>query len=127
MKAKESSKTKISSIAKGNRFESLDEMYMTFDTDGFFKNKKISCVLLLKNILPLTTNIETIIKDIKTQVEKIGPLVRITHKNQNIYLEYERVEYSQIAYLLISKRKYDGKDIEVIFYDPIKFADDILI
>lgn len=41
---------------------------MTFDTDGFFKNKKISCVLLLKGILPLTNNIDPIIKDIKNQV-----------------------------------------------------------
>lgn len=64
---------------------------MTFDTDGFFKNKKISCVLLLKGMLPLTSNIDPILKDIKGQVEKIGPLVRITHKNQNVYLEYERV------------------------------------
>lgn len=53
--------------------------------------------------------------------------MRVVHKSQNIYLEYERVEYSQIAYLLISKRKYDGKEIDVLFYDPIKFADDILI
>ena len=102
-------------------------MYLTFDTDGFFKNKKISCVLLLKGIIPVGANPDITLKDIKTQVEKIGPLVRTTHKNQNIYLEYERVEYSQIAYLLISKRKYDGKEIEVLFYDPVKFADDILI
>jgi hypothetical protein len=102
-------------------------MYLTFDTDGFFKNKKISCVLQLKGIIPIGSTPEQIVKDIKTQVEKIGPLVRTVHKNQNVYLEYERVEYSQIAFLLISKRKYDGKDIEVLFYDPIKFADDILV
>lgn len=84
-------------------------MYLTFDTEGFFKNKKISCVLQLKGIIPMGVNIEQILKDVKTQVEKIGPLVRTSHKNQNIYLEYERVEYSQIAYLLLSKRKYDGK------------------
>lgn len=59
--------------------------------------------------MPMGVNTEPILKDIKTQVEKIGPLVRTSHKNQNIYLEYERVEYSQIAYLLLSKRKYDGK------------------
>lgn len=62
-------------------------------------------------MIPLNTNVDLIMKDIKGQVEKIGPLVRITHKNQNVYIEYERVEYSQIAYLLISKRKYDGKEI----------------
>jgi hypothetical protein len=100
---------------------------MTFDTEGFFKNKTVSCVLLLKGIIPVTANVEAVIKDIKTQVEKIGPLVRTAHKNQNVYLEYESVEYSQIAYLLISKRKYDGKEIEVLFYNPIKFADDILV
>ena len=67
------------------------------------------------------------ISDIKKQVEKIGPLVKITYKGLNVYIEYERVEYSQIAYILLESRKYDGKQVEVIFYDPIKFADDILI
>lgn len=43
-------------------------MYMTFDTDGFFKNKKISCVLMLKGIIPMSSQIEPILKDIKTQV-----------------------------------------------------------
>jgi hypothetical protein len=54
MKIKDTSKTKITStISKGSKFESLDEMYLTFDTDGFFKNKKISCVLQLKGIIPV--------------------------------------------------------------------------
>lgn len=32
-------------------------MYMTFDTEGFFKNKRTSCVLLLKNIIPANANV----------------------------------------------------------------------
>ena len=44
-----------------------------------------------------------------------------------MYVEYERVEYAQIAYLLMQKRKYDGRPFEVSFYDPINFADDILV
>jgi|JI10StandDraft_1071094.scaffolds.fasta_scaffold2122397_1 hypothetical protein len=59
---------------------------MTFDTEGFFRNKLVSCVLLLKGIIPATANVEAVLKDIKNQVEKIGPLVRTTHKNLNVYL-----------------------------------------
>jgi hypothetical protein len=41
---------------------------MTFDIDGFFKNKKISCVLLLKGIIPPGMSSDTILKDIRAQV-----------------------------------------------------------
>lgn len=46
---------------------------MTFDTEGEFRNKKISCVLLLKGIVPLAhshspSNVELILQDIKGQV-----------------------------------------------------------
>jgi hypothetical protein len=60
-------------------------------------------------------------------LEKIGKITRFVLKERNIYVEYERVEYAQIAYLLLLNRKYDGKTVEVSFYDPINFADDILI
>jgi hypothetical protein len=37
------------------------------------------------------------------------------------------VEYAQIAFLLMMNRKYEGKGIDVAFYDALNFADDILI
>lgn len=86
MKTKQVTKTRINKIAKQTKFESLDEMYMTFDTEGYFKNKKISCVLLLKGIIPTNVSTQSVVKDVKAQVEKIGPLVKITHKSQNIYI-----------------------------------------
>lgn len=65
MKTKD--KTKIVSM-KASKFESLDDMYVTFDTEGFFKNKKISCVLVLKNIIPIGANKDNILKDVVSQV-----------------------------------------------------------
>lgn len=47
-------------------------------------------------------------------------------KDKNLYCEYERVEYAQICFLILLNRKYDGKSIDVVFYDPLSFADDIL-
>ena len=101
--------------------------YLTFDTVGFFKNMKISCVLLLKNIVQSQMDREYIQKDIRREVEKIGKIENILSKDRNIYVEYSRVEYAQMAYLLLSNRKYDGRNIEIGFYDPVKFADDILL
>lgn len=54
-------------------------------------------------------------------------MTRFVQKDKNIYVEYERVEYAQIAYLILMNRKYEGKSIDVAFYDPINFSDDILI
>ena len=101
--------------------------YLTFDTVGFFKNMKISCVLLLKNIVQSQVDREYIQKDIRKEVEKIGKIENILSKDRNIYIEYSRVEYAQMAYLLLSNRKYDGRNLEIGFYDPVKFADDILL
>jgi hypothetical protein len=28
--------------------------------------------------------------------------------------------------LILMNRKYDGKSIDIVFYDPLSFADDIL-
>ena len=115
-------------VQSSSRFKrDLNEFYATFDTVGYFRNKNISCVLSLRNMIPIGSNIEMVLKDIRKEVEKVGPLVKLTHRGLNIYLEYERVEYSQIAYILLQSRKYDGKQVEVCFYDPIKFADDVLV
>ena len=80
--------------------------YLTFDTVGYFKNMKISCVLLLKNIIQSQTDKEFVKKDIQKEVEKIGRITQFVSKDKNIIIEYERVEYAQIAYLLLINRKY---------------------
>ena len=57
----------------------------------------------------------------------MGKVTRFVQKDRNIYVEYERVEYAQIAYLILMNRKYEGRSVDVSFYDPINFSDDILI
>lgn len=114
MNTAQTSKTKITSktVSNLNRFEKdLNEFYANFDPVGYFKNKNISCVLSLRNIIPVNSNVEFIVSDIKKQVEKVGPLIKVTHKGLNIYIEYEKVEYSQIAYTILQNKKYDGKII----------------
>jgi hypothetical protein len=101
--------------------------YLTFDTEGYFKNIKISCVLLLRNLIQIQADKSFIRQDIMRELEKVGRITRDVVKDKNMYVEYERVEYAQIAYLLLLNRKYDGKSLEVSFYDPINFADDILV
>lgn len=101
--------------------------YLTFDTTGFFKKMKISCVLLLRNIISRNEDKEFIKEDIKKEVSKIGRITKYKNKDKNLYIEYEKVQYAQIAYLLLINRKYEGKTIDVAFYDPLNFSDDILI
>ena len=84
-------------------------------------------MLLLRGIVPNGANFKATLQDVKKEVEKIGPISKISHHGLNIYIEYERLEYAQIAYLLLMGRKYDGKSLDVSFYDPVKFADDILL
>jgi hypothetical protein len=88
---------------------------------------KISCILLLKGIISLPSEREFIKQDIRKELEKIGPISKIVTKEKNLYVEYEKVEYAQICYLLLKNRKYEGKPFEASFYDPLNFADDILI
>lgn len=58
-------------------------------------------MLVLRNIVPLSVDPEVIKKDLLGQLERVGPVVKIVHKGQNVWVEYEKVEYSQIAYLLL--------------------------
>ena len=67
------------------------------------------------------------LNDVHREVGKIGPITRIASKDKNIYVEYERVEYAQICYLLLMNRRYDGRAIDLSFYDPFNFADNILV
>jgi|LakMenE18May11ns_1017448.scaffolds.fasta_scaffold8919178_1 hypothetical protein len=62
----------------------------------------------------------------RKELSKIGPITKIAVKDKNLYCEYERVEYAQICFLILMNRKYDGKSIDIVFYDPLSFADDIL-
>lgn len=49
---------------------------------------KISCVLLLKNIISSQAEKELIKEDIRREVEKIGKIIKIANKDKNIYIEY---------------------------------------
>ena len=62
--------------------------YLTFDTNGFFRDMKISCVLLLRNIVNSQVDREFIKKDIEKEVQKIGKVARLAQKDKNIYIEF---------------------------------------
>ena len=64
------SKTKMTQVkTSGSRFEKdLNDFYMTFDTVGFFKNKNITCVILLRGIVPSQANFKATLEDIKKEV-----------------------------------------------------------
>lgn len=65
--------------------------YALLDIHSFFKNLKISCVLQLRNIIPLSVDPEVIKKDLLSQLERIGKVLRCVHRQQNVWVEYERV------------------------------------
>lgn len=52
---------------------------------------KISCVLLLRNIISTVGDREFIKEDIKREADKIGKITRYVSKEKNIYIEYEKV------------------------------------
>ncbi len=58
---------------------------------GYFKKMKISCVLLLRNIISTAGDREFIKEDIKREADKIGKITRYVSKEKNIYIEYEKV------------------------------------
>ena len=120
--------TSRSKSGKKNLFEKdLSSSYLTFDTVGFFKSKKISCVLLIKGVISLQSEREFVRRDMATQLEKVGRISSIMAKDRNIYVDFERVEDAQIAYLLMMPRKYEGRPLDVSFYDPIDFSNGILL
>lgn len=122
------SKTTQVVTKKPSLFEKdLNELYATFDIEGFFRDKNITCVLLLRGVIPNGANVKATLEDIKKEVCRVGPVSRIAHHGCNVYLEYERLEYAQIGFLLLGSRKYDGRALDISFYDPVKFADDILL
>jgi hypothetical protein len=47
---------------------------------------KISCVLLLRNIISSSGDKEFIKEDIKREVSKIGRITRFVNKDKNIYI-----------------------------------------
>lgn len=61
------------------------------DINNFFKNLKISCVLQLRNIIPLSVDPEIIKKDLLSQLQRVGKILKTVHKGQNVWIEYERV------------------------------------
>lgn len=51
-----SGSSRPASKGKKNLFEKdLSSSYLTFDTVGFFRNMKISCVLLIKGVISLNS------------------------------------------------------------------------
>ena len=46
----------------------LESYFTTFDTVGYFKNLKISCVIVMKNIIPQTVDSEVILNDVKREL-----------------------------------------------------------
>lgn len=76
--------------AKGkSMFEKdIHSHFLTFDTVGFFQTVKISCVLVLRNVISSPSEQELIKEDIRKEVAKIGPLTRLLSKDRHIYLEY---------------------------------------
>lgn len=61
-----SGKSTITRKPKSLLFEKdLESFYLTFDTTGFFKTMKISCILLLRNIVLVPGDKEFIKQDIK--------------------------------------------------------------
>ena len=72
---------------KTSAFEKdYESHYALLDIHSFFKNLKISCVLQLRNIIPLSVDPEVIKKDILVQLERIGKVVRSVHKQQNVWI-----------------------------------------
>jgi hypothetical protein len=62
-------RTVIKSKVKSNLFEKdLHSFYLTFDTVGFFKNKKVSCILCLRNIIPTAAEKDFICLDLKKEL-----------------------------------------------------------
>ena len=64
----------------------LNTFYLTLDVDGYFKNMKISCVLLLKNMISSFIYKDEILRDIKREVSKIGPIVKMVDYEKNVYI-----------------------------------------
>lgn len=75
--------------ARRSMFEfDLNTFYLTLDIDGYFKSMKISCVLLLKNVISSFMVKDEILRDIKKELSKVGPIVKIVDYNRNLYVEF---------------------------------------
>ena len=49
---------------------------------------------------------DEIMRDIRREVGKVGRIVKMVDYEKNVYVEFEKVEYAQIAYLLIERRRF---------------------
>lgn len=57
---------------------------------------------------------------------KIGGVKKVINNGRNLFVEFDRVEYAQIGYIVISQRRYEGKTIDLGFYDVEKYVDGVL-
>lgn len=73
---------KTVSRPKSNVFEKdLNSFYLTFDTVGFFKPMKISCVLLLRAVIPqVNADAQFVKQDLKKELEKVGKVLKIASR-----------------------------------------------
>ena len=60
-------RTMVTQVKKPTtRFEKdMNEFYATFDVTGYFKQKNITCVLLLRQIIPNNANVNATLEDIR--------------------------------------------------------------
>lgn len=57
--------------------------------------------MFFKDIIPPSISGESIVKDLLSQLERVGKIVKAIHKGKSVWIEYEKVEYAQIAYLIL--------------------------
>ena len=60
--------------------------------------------MYFKDVIPPKISGDSIVKDMLSQLERIGKVVKTAHKDKSVWVEYEKVEYAQIAYLVLKVR-----------------------
>lgn len=85
-----------------------------------------------KQIIEEDSEYELVFNDLKQQLERIGKVKSIIMPRKKdkyregigyAYVEFENEKVAQIASYLISKLKYDGREVKTEFYRPQYFAD----
>ncbi|CAD8062901.1 unnamed protein product [Paramecium primaurelia] len=98
---------------------------------------KVSSVVVINNAVRIK-NIEDdyeynfIVKDLKKEIEKIGRLISMVVPRKKdgysegigkVFVEFENEQFAKIAIILLQNKKYDGREIDISFYDPRLYAD----
>jgi hypothetical protein len=64
----------------------LNTFYLTLDVNSYFKDMKVSCVLLLNNVISSFAFKDEIMRDIRREVSKVGPIVKMVDYEKNVYI-----------------------------------------